>query len=83
MTLDARKVANEITADGFGVGKVGIVAGLRCLPPRPSMTKNVTALGNHVMVSYLSRRGFVDIIVLPMIGANRGRTNARLDTRRM
>jgi hypothetical protein len=83
MTLDATKVANEITADGFGVGKVGIVTGFRCFLPRPIMTRNITTLGNHIMVSYLSRRADVTIVALRMIEANRGRTNARLDTRRM
>jgi hypothetical protein len=53
MTLDARKEANEITAEGVGVGNEGIVDGLRCFPPTPSIIMNATALGNHVTVSYL------------------------------
>lgn len=54
ITLDARKQAKEITEAGVGVGNSGNVEGLRCFPPIPSMTMNVTALGNHVKLSYLS-----------------------------
>jgi len=55
ITLDTKKHENEITAEGVGVGNVGIVAGLRYFPPTPSIMMNDIAFGNQVILSYLSK----------------------------